>query len=219
MSRHWIALLLALTLISVSAEMALATTVMQGSLSEVLGMAAYAFAGTVDSMNVALTDGVVVTHIHFSRLEWAKGAWSGDTLTLRQSGGIHGGKSYGVVGSPGFDLGRRYIILARKGLGSPPHFLPIIGIWQGFYPLQYDSTASGMVVANEKGWPLVGFRNHHPIILLPPDLRRSPPPSYTDEQLAQAIVEYRSEDPGTRVSEEEFLAELRRLMPAELEKK
>jgi len=76
-----------------------------------------------------------------------------------------------------------------------------------------------MVVANEKGWPLVGFRNHHPIILLPPDLRRSPPPSYTDEQLAQAIVEYRSEDPGTRVSEEEFLAELRRLMPAELEKK
>ena len=183
-------LVLALVLVMLlPPSMATASTVIEATLAEMVDIASYAFGGTVDSTVVCNESGRVLTRVHFSHLRWGKGAWNADTLTLRMAGGTYGDKSYGVVGAPAFESGKRYVVLSR-GLGTRENsYLPIVGLWQGFFPLGWDSVAGEKVVRDHENRPLLRVDSGRIVVL----------------------GRWVFEDPGTRVSEEQFLEEVQRI--------
>ena len=214
--------------LSSHAEFADGSVVHHVSLRTLSKMAGVAFAGTVDSTEVTILSGQIVTLVHFSNLRVAKGALAQDRLTLRMFGGTYGGIEDGVVDMPRFEQGRRYIVLARSDLGSPrERFDPIIGLYQGFYPVQKDSLSGQESVHDWAMRPVAAVAAGHIVVVRPnvarprssgqerPTPRVGPMASPTaPDNGSAADVLQRDEDPGTRVSEATFL-ELVRQFAAE----
>jgi hypothetical protein len=172
-------------------------------LREHVRIAGYVFAGTVDSMRTVSLP-TVVTLVHFSRLEVAKGDSLVDTLTLRMYGGIHGGRMFELLGAPRFKVGARYIVLTSKDLGVEPYYMPIDR--STFYPLRNDSVTSVPVVHDSEG---------HIVVL---ERRADRPIGYTNTippSKRVTDVRYRDEDTGKRMSEAEFLSAIRELVETE----
>lgn len=174
-------------------------------------LAGYAFAGTVDSMRTVRLP-TVVTLVHLSRLEVAKGDSLADTLTLRMYGGVLDGVQYELLGAPRFKVGRRYVLLTTKDLGVEPFYMPVGD--EGFYPLRNDSATGTLVVHDSEGRPVMGVIDGRIIAL---DRRSNRPPG-TDPippSLRVTEIRYRDEDDGKRMTEAEFLSAIRELIRAE----
>ena len=197
-----------------------ASTIEHVSLRRLTQIAGIAFAGTVDGMSTTRVSGRVVTLVHFSLLNFAMGQHPGDTLTLRMAGGALGGLIYGPPEQPKFVVGNRYVILPDPDLGSPDNlFLPIIGLYQGFYPIHGDSThgdsAAAAVVHDWKERPLLAISGGHVVALSsrrPGSGRPGPErPPALDVAGQDVPMELRlpEEDSGTRVSEAAFLGAIR----------
>ena len=186
-------------------------------LRQYVWMAAYAFAGTVDSTRTVRlpipsdsTKGYVATLVHLSRLEVAKGDSLGDRLTLRMYGGIYGGVESDYVGQTKFKAGSRYVLLTSKDLGEPPWFMPIVGGSNGVYPVHRDSIAGAPVVHDSGGSPVLAVSEGHIVILerrrdRPADPNPVPPSDRTVD------IRFRDEDDGKRMAETEFLTAIRNL--------
>jgi hypothetical protein len=190
-------------------QTAIASTGRGASLPRILELSTYAFAGTVDSMVVMFTPGRMATNVHFSRLNWAKGTWESDTLTLRMPGSAQKGHLPGVVGMPQFETGHRYVILSPKNLSEE---VPILGMTQGFYPIEFDSSAGEFCVHDSRGRPLLSFKDGNVVVYGHRTLPGSLPPPPANDSLPKPPYDIKfGKDPGTRVSEAQFLGELRRL--------
>jgi hypothetical protein len=181
-------------------------------LREHVRIAGYAFAGTVDSMRTVRLP-TVVTLVHLSRLEVAKGDTLADTLTLRMYGGIYGGQEYELLGAPRFEVGARYVLLTSKDLGVEPYYMPVGR--NTFYPLRSDSVTGVPVVHDSEARPVVAVSAGHIVVLerrfdSPVDHTNPIPPS---ERVTE--VRYRDEDTGERMSEAEFLSAIRELVKTE----
>ena len=189
----------------------------------------------------------IVTKYRFDQVTYLRGQGPADSLVLVQMGGTVGNDMIMVSGEVEFELGSRYVVLARRServfdsYSASPCGLGPFGIWP-------DSSSAGAVVHLGRN-PLVAFDGTHLVGLhsqqWTPDLgvwetdasRTRRPPSRrslseliqaTDadlrskmesegkpqEHIEQALARVRTislfphQDPGDRVSEEEFLNSL-----------
>jgi hypothetical protein len=169
----WVVVVPALAALFIPAT-ATDTLVLPATLRQITEIAGIAFAGTVDSMRTMPLSNQIVTVVSFSRLRFAKGSQDGDVLRLRMFGGIYEGSKVGVDGQPQFEIGRRSIVLAHHDLGSSAgNFCPVVGMFQGFYPLVRDSVHNLDAVHDWANRPLLAISGDHIVVL---DERRGPPP-------------------------------------------
>jgi hypothetical protein len=193
---------------------ALSTQVNHSTLRRASEVAVAAFAGTVDSARTEMISGHVVTHFHFSRLKMAKGSHHDDTLTLHMAGGTYNKRRYWTIAQPEFIIGRRYILIVEKDFGSMQNlFLPVIGIYQGFYPIDTDTVTGEEVVHDWEYRPIAAISGGHIVSV---DRRVRPKTSTRTAWSPESLhvepsmeVRYADEDPHTRIDESAFLEVIR----------
>jgi hypothetical protein len=195
------------------------STVVPVSLARMVHIAGFVFGGTVSSIEYSSDRGSVIAHVHFRDLQLVKGAAQGKGLTLRSN--------ISIGSQARFRVGGRYVILAVSDLGSARNsYIPIVGLYQGYFPVDSDS-----VVHNSHGWPVAEVRGGRIVLVAPhveqqrPSVRihdardgegrpipdsilqpaRTPPDRYSSPGSPEEVIRHEA-DPGTRVTEGEFLA-------------
>jgi len=166
-----------------------ATTRIPISFRTAVDMAGVVFAGTADSTWCEAETLEISTAVRFRDVVLAKGSQVDGAIVLRLSGGRYGGLTQLSPGEPKFTLGERYVVLSLADLGTWKNsHMPVVGGPQGFFPVKFDSVAGGPCVHDASGHPVVAIVNG--------DLLTARPSR---------------KDPGTRLSEAEFLKAIRRL--------
>ena len=187
------------------------TQVNHGTLRRASEIATLAFAGTVEGASTERIDGHVVTHFHFSRLKVAKGSHLGNRLTLHMAGGVYQGRRSWTLGQPEFRIGRRYVVMLEKDFGSIENlYMPIIGIYQGFFPIDTDPATGHEVVHDWDGRPIVAISGGHFVSVhrsrvRPKDATHKAWNASSGEEEPSSETLFMDEDPGTRISESSFL--------------
>jgi hypothetical protein len=165
------------------------------------------FAGTVDSVRYAMDPAgeTALTRVYFGNLVYAKGNRKPGPLVLTLRGGnTKEGRSI-VVDQPEFEDSKRYIVLAHADLGSKENlYLPIIGLDSGFFPVVPDSSTDVAHVYDSKYRPVVQIKGRHLVVI---DKRAGRAEKASGEPRIELLDP--SVDPGTRVSEGEFLRAVR----------
>jgi hypothetical protein len=169
-------------------------------------MAKLAFAGTVDRIEYrkGLTD------VRFTDIRHARPSGHDKTVTLS----LQGSFNMLVVEMPRFEVGQRYIVLAVDR-GSPENWhIPLVGMRQGvFHVVRSEGRREG-IVHDADGHPVLAVRGGHLAIL--DDTERGGEKGSIDvvpgvrEGLKRASepafeIYPKELDPGTRVTEGEFL--------------
>lgn len=230
-------LCVALTLlITLGAPVASGTTYHPVDLKTCVEAADVIFAGTVTRMVAVEDSGSIVTRVTFSDVLHVRGKPDSGEVVLKVLGGQVGDRGLLDESGPKFGKGLRYVILATADLGSGRNiFTPIVYYNQGLFTVGPDRASGREVVHTAAGSPLVAFRKGHVVVLGPyrkrgtplaairltpgADASQSAPPdsSWADKpimgsngRVAFEMVD-RSRDPGTRFSEEQFLALLREM--------
>ena len=193
------------------------TMVHEVSPREVAAYAGFVFAGTVASNQAHRTPATIQSTVTFVDLKFAKGGSKTDTLRLLMAGGELAGEGIVVDGQPTFQVGERYIVFALPDLGSAANsFLPVVGLYQGYFRVVRRKGSPGLVVSSE-GMYLADFGPDHLTAIFPDSL-------VPHEVLEQAVragafganrrgphrYVLGSQDPGTRITEEAFLQAVRR---------
>jgi len=217
----------AVPLITVLATVASATELIPMTFGATVRKAKLGFAGTVDGLSYRRADGFVVTDVHFSNVKYSHGNRPGTTLVLTVQGGRMDGKLYMVDGLPSFNSGERYIVLAGDQGSARNWYLPIIGFTQGFFSAKAERPGGSPVVHDADGRPIIGLHGKHLAVLSRSrgETKTSRKPEIVREyglgergldRVEPATEVYPPEtDPGSRVSEEEFLRAIQQLKASE----
>ncbi len=178
--------------------------------SRTIAYAGVIFAGTVSSVYVEMHSSprYPLTRVTFRDLRLVKGKIRGqDSLQITLWGGSDGTYLYVVPGQPEFRVGERCVVMADSDLGaeSTSH-VPIIGMNRGLFYVFSDSTGRPCV----HDWarrPIVRIEKSHLVVLGTGQAHAREWPR-TPAQGSERPIEglARDEDPGSRLSEEEFLA-------------
>jgi len=181
-----------------------ATTVLPADLHTCVRLAGVAFAGTVSAKSVEQLETTIVTHVHFTDVKFVKGAPKLGGTRLALNGGVVGNRRVFSSGEPEFEIGKRYIVLAYGDFGSPRNsYLPIVGLFQGFFQLERDTRHGRTVVFDWAKRPVVRVDGHRLVV--------TGPRGTVKGHDAKVAILPPEEDPGTRMSEESFLDEVARL--------
>ncbi|HEX7078103.1 MAG TPA: hypothetical protein VF363_06770 [Candidatus Eisenbacteria bacterium] len=184
--------------------------------------ASLAFAGTVREVNYRTSRGRALTDVVFEDLTIVVGTHSGRSLTLTLAGGYSRQGHTAVVGMPEFASGERCVVLALNQGTEGTWFAPIIGLNQGCFPVIRDSLTGMMIVHEHSRMPLVGIVGGHIAVMAPfngeashgyPTIEKIPGMRVGRRPAAEPAIEIypRALDPGTRVSEAEFLRAISRM--------
>ncbi len=145
-----------------------ASSVIPLDLQQCVHYSGLAFAGTVSRVRAEYTrdHSTIVTRVTFSHIVVAKGRHNWLTLTMTLEGGRVGPEEIIVPGQPQFELGRRYILLVDSDLGTSDNsYIPVIGMYQGFFTVDKDSSRREDVVMDLNGRPVVAIRDGHVVVL------------------------------------------------------
>lgn len=186
------------------------------------------FAGSVVDIHAERRGGRIVTLVKFDSLSVAKGHAPASTLTMTLLGGTLDGELGVVDGQPRFDLGARYILFVAGDLGSSSNgFLPIVALDQGQFRVRATSDRAFPIVCDSRGLPLVSVTDRHFRVLMPDSiipstrvrgalakeralsLERGRPFIIGEHSSHEAVLMI--DDPGTRLSEADFLRAIVRL--------
>jgi hypothetical protein len=178
-----------------------------------------AFAGTVIDTKPERLGETIVTRVVFSDLRFAKGKAATPTLTLTLEGGRIGEEGISVSGQPGFLLGQRYIVLTTTDVGEVEReLIPVVGLYQGVFRITKDGRGRS-VVLDPFSRAVVRISADRLTVVLPDSLvsakyrgRVDQPERDEDRHGSPHEIVYERNDPGTRLTEEEFLNALRRLV-------
>jgi hypothetical protein len=150
-------------------------------------------------------------------------------VTVSLAGGSLDGLLDVVDGQPSLELGGRYILFVADDFGSAGNsFLPIVGLWQGAFKVGYSAQLGRGLVHDLRGLPLVSIERTRLELAMPDSLI---PPERKAEVKARSATQRRfgtgqsdrveainvlvgDEDPGSRVTEDSFLATVRAFGPA-----
>jgi hypothetical protein len=182
------------------------------------------FAGTAVRSHTERTSGRIITTVTFRNLRIAKGL-PVDSISLVLEGGTIGGEMVAVDGQPGFQVGDRYIVFASDSKSDQAQrwYLPVVGLYEGLFLVRRDAATGEARVFNSLGFPLVPLTPERAVVVRPDSflperkreqLRRMRIEGKDQRAREEAIPLWEDEDPGTRVTEEEFL-EIVRGFPAE----
>lgn len=213
------------------AVVAQGTTYTPVHLSKCVAEAGIIVAGTVESISSRKVDGMIVSDIRFKSTTFLKDTRStrGGPLALHILGGTVGGEHLEDVGGPRFFLNERYVLLLKRDLGSRENgYTPVVFFNQGQFPVFVDP---GEAAASVHDWlrrPIVGVQDGRivsvqsvaePATSSDPRLELRTPSLETIKAAASRVdpavpvIEIGpSHDPAVRLSEDAFLAELRKLM-------
>jgi hypothetical protein len=213
-----------LTLLVTSAESD-ATLVTPFTPRQAAARSGLVFAGTVSAILPERAHGFIVTRVVFRDLRFGKGASRSDSLVLTLAGGTVGNEFEVVDGQPAFERERRYIVFAISDLGSPANnYMPVIGLHQGYFRVEPASTLGMGRVRDWQGLHLVAVAPERVTVVLPDSLIPAQLRTELDAKRHRDAVHGRSpeaqagqprrvllgnEDPGTRLTEEEFLTAVR----------
>jgi hypothetical protein len=164
--------------------------------------AAVILAGTVSHIEYEIVPGSVVTHVRFGDLAVVKGSIRDSSFRLTMHGGrFEEGRFKGqeIVqsGLPTFELSRRYIVLV-KSESKRGGYSPLVYYDQGYFELAQREDGKGVEWRDSRGRPVVAVSDGHVVSV------------HRKGRVAREIVP-NEEDRGMRLSEKDFLAELRRL--------
>jgi len=199
---------------TVCASLAQATQVRPMALGSVARLARLTFAGTVESIGYRKAEHWIVTDVRFTSLNFAPGSNGKRELTLTTQGGVLDGQQVFISGMPQFEVGKRYIVLATDTGSLRNLYLPIIGFDQGFFRVTTDEGTERRIVQDAKGRPLVRIQGSHVSVAALGPGAQSGQKIRTAygvddrgiEDPEPALEVYPLElDPGTRVTEDEFL--------------
>jgi hypothetical protein len=220
----WLTLVAFLTVSLLCPQRSLALTGIGSTPQRMKQDAGYVFAGTVLRSVAQKVRGRILTRVTFGDLRFAKGG-PADTLCLTLEGGTVGDELVVVDGQPTFLGGVRYIVFASADLGSPsPWYLPVVGMGYGRFQVVSDSLTGRQQILNAGGMPVVAVSERRFTVV---QLDSMVPARYLERQ--RTIVRHdpayfakmreegavptlqlmEEEDPGTRITEEEFLAVVR----------
>lgn len=184
--------------------MAAANTVLPCDLHSCVRRSGVAFAGTVSSIFFEQLETTIVTHVDFTNITFVKGGPKNGRTRLTLDGGVVGNKRVFSRSQPQFEIGRRYIVLAYGDFGSRHNsYLPIVGLYQGFFQVVIDSAEKGATVFDWAMRPIVRVDGHRLVVAVPP--------GWKQDQDSVIDLLGPEGDPRTRLSEESFLAEIVRL--------
>jgi hypothetical protein len=142
---------LALITVAILAHASMAT-VKSGrppSLAEIVSLTHFAFVGTVDSLSYRHDRGIV-TDVRFRDVRFARGFPRPSPLVLTVIGGTMDGHGQGIVGAPVFVPGIRYVILAGDLGRRETLYMPIVGMTDGLFYVDRDSTTNRSVVRDSE---------------------------------------------------------------------
>ena len=187
------------------------------------------FAGTVTGMVAGTDGGTIITRVAFSDVVHVRGEPDSGDIVLNVGGGEVGNLRCVTVGAPHYEEGMRYVVLAKGDLGSWKNgFEPIVYFNQGLFTVKPERPGGPPVVHN--GLPIAAYRDGHVVVVARPapgDSAHGPgssgasarrPSKPQDALDLKPVVEYglrgqvvaevldSRADPGTRFSEELFLA-------------
>jgi hypothetical protein len=197
-----------------------ATSIPLRSLGEMARHAPLSFAGTVGRISYRTADGRPLTDVRFTQVSFARGQGKGDTPTLSLWGGVDGKEFMSITGMPEFEVGKRYVVLATDQGTSSGWYIPIPDLTQGVFRVDSDIVTKRTVMRDWGGRAIAGIEGEH-IKLIGHQKRQynprtKPPPDSIEllrdrngEPLLEVIPE--GLDPGTRVSETQFLQAITRL--------
>jgi hypothetical protein len=208
------------------------------SFEELIATSDLIFVGTLSEAHPFLTKESIVTRYRFTDVRPIKGQESPDSLILYQAGGSIGGTTVSSAEDVQFVTGERYVVFAYSG-GSTEH-APGSAMW--VRSARPDSGSSPPVFHWGRDATVVAFDERHLVLLLTspwrPDLGPEPPPRLPLKELLResdsrfeaslkqyshkdaerlrrqlrSIYLYPHQDPGDRVSEDQFLAVFRRFV-------
>lgn len=246
--RHAIAAVASCLALGIAAPSLLALCI-GASLEQYIDWADLIFVGTVQDATPMRLPQTIMTRYRFQRIRYVKGTGSPDTLSLVQEGGEVGTMGIGVEDEPSFEIGKRYVILAKHGTDPRypfPHYKAMSCV-DHYAVDDPEPSRSSIVLRRGPQIRLAAFDDRHMVWVmdrlwrygepLPPYSRprtdgtagmqrRSLPElfhladSLADAQVAAAggavpdsilqrnrireIWLYSDQDPGTRVTEEQF---------------
>jgi hypothetical protein len=180
-----------------------ATTVIPVDLAHCAKRAGAIFAGTVSGMESVRLDETIVTHVDFTDVTYVKGGPRNARTRITYEGGVVGNDRVFSMGQPEFELGSRYILLVVSDFGTAkPWYIPIVGLYQGFFKVAPDS--SQKVIHDWANRPVVRVEGRHLVVVS----RRNEGQSHAGGLVRILPSE---EDTGKRMTEAEFLREVRKL--------
>jgi len=174
------------------------------------------FAGTVDRVfvDVQPSRDFPLTRVVFRDLHVVKGqSNSRDSLQITLWGGVVGDEVFREADQPEFEMGKRYVLMVSGDLGSErTSYTPVIGMNRGLFHVIKDSQGKTTV----RDWahrPIARIDRNHLVVVgnaeSTVEIRR-----VRARERSEPLIEVlgKSEDPGTRLSEDEFLSSLRPLL-------
>lgn len=185
-------------------------------------MTTLAFAGTVKSILGRSIDGVIVSDIEFTDVVLARGENEGPSLVLTERGGTFGDLITVSADLPQFEIGQRYIVLSYGRGAAADWYMPIVAFPNGLFLVRANQTTGKRFVVDYEGREVTEMRHGH-LVLLQEPAKKSGFSSDQDEisrvfgpvdHEGRSGIAYeihaRRRDPGSRVSEEQFLEEVRK---------
>jgi hypothetical protein len=151
------------------------------------------FAGTVTDMRWEQLDVVIVTHVSFRDVRYIKGGppQSGVTRLTQVGGKTAEGRLLVPAGLPEFQIGRRYVVLAKEEMGPRGSWIPLAALRGGLFHIERSDEGDEMYVSDSARRPIAGV------------------------QEGEIILASRESTEGTwnrRMSEEDFLSAIRKLV-------
>ena len=135
--------------ISLTAQMALATTVIPPSFDQLVLQAEVIFQGSVTGVHSQwVGEGAqrhIVSDVTFHVEDGIKGS-AGQSYVVRMYGGTVGEDSMGISDAPTFKVGDREILFVEN---NGTQAIPLVGIMHGRFHVQTDASGQEVVTRNE----------------------------------------------------------------------
>jgi hypothetical protein len=142
------ALIVALTLLSISPIPAQAHSFVPKELDQLVSEAEQIFTGTVSAtLSRRLRSGLIATEVTFSPVRVFKGAAVAE-VTLLVAGGEVGGETLRVAGLPELHAGASYLVFVKDNGTS---IFPVVGGSQGLFQIERDPVTAEEFVTDARG--------------------------------------------------------------------
>jgi hypothetical protein len=149
------------------------------------------FAGTVTDMTWEQRDVVIVTHVSFRDVRFVKGRALPEGIARITQVSSKPTDAWITVsaGLPEFEIGRRYVVLAKEEMGPLGSWIPLAGLRGGLFHV--ERSASGEFVSDSSRRPIAAIRVG---------------------EIVLANGSTHDERRGSRMSEDQFLSVIRNLV-------